>query len=696
MPYDKNRKAPNPYYRREESQDFGTGKPEPRKGDAGALLDFNMIRELPMASSAIQTKVDPYASDEGSGSPYRAYNRNCRILNPVYEGNENLDGSSAMQIYNEDQSALLNYFDVVRMSLRTNYRYMSIKPRMNGSVDQTNYGLISSMFKAFIEKMEEIEASTFTDISAFSYIVTTSLPTSPDPEHDKIWSPYVIKINNVIYYTEYAAVFLLMLEYQLIMQRAASVFCSVNKERAYRSHFKTMGYNREASYLAKLWGRFNSGSWLANWTTLATNLEGEWFDLDWLHQTNILAMLLSRKSNSIIDPICDLVVLGEVPTSFKCWSKVTVDDNGTYVFGSVVFDSALLDIASTSGVRVVKPFGTYPISSSLTSISFDSVCQKLVDYMDPSITCAWARINFQKATGDFSNIEVATVQEYSNTITNLLTCLDQAVSYTKACMTNLKKVIGICKRVGINQWARTSLGIVKGTECDILYNTTVSDLMANYLTGAETVTVNDKTMRWTSYTIFNKYYGIPAYDFKTGGSFVTFSLKNIDANVGSERLRYVPYLFGYPTTSSNTNNYDFESNTVTAISRYGELIAITTNGNLDPHSNNVYARLAPIGAMDGVRIRIPQNANSFPTPTNERGIGSRATVSAFYHLLENLFHLGRVRVSSAYDYILSSDIMMLTDFEISDLTNMIIAYARSSGPIITNGTKVNLGFSVRS
>lgn len=695
-------KEKDPYMPEQAAQDYGKGRPS-QKEDKGAAerLSVQMMRDLPGVSTAVNTRVDPYAEAKGAEGAYPFYNKNNKIINPKYRGQENVDGSSSMQMFDQPNSSFLNYFDAVELELRPNYRMMCLDKRTNlTGADVTNYGLVTDMFKAFVEKMGEIEASTFTGFDAFDYAVECSMPVTANAETDDAWSPYIVTQGEHTYYVGYAAVFLTMLNYQITLQQIASCYNAVNKNRAFRSHFKTMAWNREVSFLSTLWGKFDSKTWLNNWTTLSTNLQGEFFDAEWMETLNTLGMLCSRKSNSIIDPVQSIRVIPKGLSNFKLYKSLDVTESGgqaTYTPGVTLFDSSLMKSGGT--IQVIYPYSKASVVQEV-GVTYSTACELVTRFMSPVVCQEWARLKLSKQSGAFTDINVASTQQYSRGIVNLIEALDEMLGYFKTTMAGIRKVIEVCVRIKINKWTHVRLGIIKDTKVEIDYNTTVSDFLSNYLTGSVDTTVDPLTQKWTGYTIFNKYYGVPAYDYYNGGCFLTFSLKNVIPGSGV-RARRMPFLFDYPESTSSGSAYNISAAKCYAINRYGEMVCIGLNDNLSVQNSSVLARLAPIEPMSNVKVRIPTNVDAFEQGSSltTLGIGSRATVSCFYHLLENLFHLGAVTskngAATLADFVLSADIMVLLDFEIEDITNVMIAYARGNGPIITNVTDSIIGFSVK-
>lgn len=680
-------------YRDQDRQDYGRGRPERRESNNNAsLLDYKMLRDLPLASSSIQVKADPYDEGKGTEGPYRFYNKNNRILNPKYGGEENLDGSSAMQMYDEPNSSFLNYFDIISAKIEPNYRMMALGGRTNSlNADVTNYGVITDMFKAFCEQMAKVDATTYTEIAAFKYVVATDIKVSANLATDNAWSPYVEIVGGNTYFTGFAAAFLSLIYYQTILQRLLTTFSTVNKERAYRKHLKTMGFARENVWLEKLWSRFNSKSWLANWLALAVNIEGEFIDAEWMETLNTLGMLLSRKSNAIIDPLMSIICLPKVNFSLTIYAYLDEDNK----LGPIIFSSSNMD----ADLDYTIPYGTGNITHPGATLTFAQATAMLTTIMDPTTTCSWARISLTKSGGLLANVNAATHQQYSNTVINLLTAIDSMVGYFKTSMSGLRKIIEIANRVGLNRWTHIRLGILKSTDTEVAYNTTVADFLSSIMTGSAQLVANPKTARWEGYTLFNKYYGIAEYDYKSGGLFLTTSTKDIIPSSTLNALR-LPYFMDFPANAVGSDDYDFLSAGVVAVNRYGEHVVMEFVNAVNVSANPITHRLAPIAQMASEQIRFPRNARPMSySLNNQYGIGSVSTASAFYELLENVFHIGLVDVTygttTYQDVVLSSDILCLTDFQVIDQTNVMIAYARSKGPVVTNTQPVPVGFDIR-
>lgn len=684
------------YYGIDPEFESKAGKPEDtRTEDFKIRFDRQFMKDLPKAEQSINVKADPYDEASSEAGPYNVFAKNNIIENPRYKGEPNVDGANAQETYNLEMSSFLSYFDMARLRLPLNYRMICMKKRTNASGDVTNYRLIAQMYSSFLDALANVDASTYTNLAAFNYVVQTDIPLiGGDTALAHIWDGNHYVVDGKDYYTGSAAVFLCMIMYQNIIQNVGVVFAAHNQERLFRRHRKVMGFEREAATLQRLWGRYDSKSYIANWQSLSTDLEGEYFDREWLKMVNMFGALVSRKSNAIMDPLIMLSVYLTMPNSFQIFDQADWDGKSAPSASALLF--SLANFKTSVSYFPIHDVTGASIELKTEVLSFQDVVKKIIDYVSPYNEQMWARQQIDASK--FTDFTWCTQQNLSTSLTNLVTALGSLLAYFKSKMSQIRKVLEIGKRVGMCNWERgCDLGLIRDTGGKVVYNTTLTDLMTGYFCGSEHLVVDEKTSRWTGHTLVNKYYGIPAFDYWSGGAFIQTSLKQVQAS-SIVSTDYMPYLFDYPVieTGAGHNNYDIDT-VFNAGNRYGEQVEVTY-AVIEMDTNSVLQRLIPISQMDDLSVRVPTNVRDFAisSSTPQRGVGSLSTISCFYHFLENLFHIGLVQIQKdgvdVSDVVLSSDIVMFTDTELYNIQNTMISYGKYSGPFSMYKGKAEMGF----
>lgn len=628
----------------------GTGGRPPLSDGSGEVnLELSVKSLSGLPKSPVSMLVDPYTNALPGTMPYPLLNVYNRNIGGSYGGFKNLDGGTTVQYNNARTSKFLDVFDSALIGIRLNYRYLPILP-----IDTNRGGqLIDEMRKAISEATSTLSATTFTAQNIYYYAVETDLPmgsatTSEISLADGTKVQVYKNIEDVVYA---ASIF-----YQLILQQCALAFNNFNCGRAKQGLMINMSWNREVPYLNSYFGLLNKKAFLATWDAISYGLEGEYFDEDFMQQTNLLSLIPSRRSNSMNDPLMEVLATFAMPTTFKlhlCTSTAKTTSAG------VIFDYEEMKYTdATSGI-----------------IKFADAVYDLVQKMSVNDTLLWARLFSNSATA------VTDVERF-NTLKSDLSTLNYCLTYFKTCFNDLRTVFDIMSRSGVNKWKKgVKLKVTPITEMNIANNLTINNIYALLGSGPETVYYDDVTKRWRSYSLWNIYYGIPEHDAYAGGCFFSFSTKNLfigeakDTNIG-----YLPIAFSV-LTNKQSGGFCRVLNRRGVAGWYKATVSTAAN-------NPVYARLVPLDSQNTYELRVATfDASAAPFNTN-------IVRSQLYKLGQQLFGTSCIKTgTNSVDYALDPDILCVYDYQIEDFTNEVITYARSNGPFVANATDTSfLGF----
>lgn len=619
---------------------YGGGSRPTTEGSVHDMISQKAMKDLPKSSYAI--KADPYTAALPTSEPYPLLAKFNRIADASYSGEDNIDGGNVQQYANSTTSAFLKYFDSFRLKYKVNYRYLPIHSGSN-----IGKSLIDEQRKSIAEAVSVLKATTFTQMAINNFAVVTDLamgsaqPVNIAPEGQDAIMAYT-DLTDVIY--------AMSIYYQIFLQDALSVMNWHNSFRLKQGTAIRDAWNREVPNLNSFFGLMNKKAFLSLLESINLSFEGEYIDKDFMTQMNILCLMPSRRSNSITDPVLELQIGWEHPTVFKLY---LLDGNGQATEKYKFFDDAALKLS-------------IPVNGSATDVSYWDACDSLRDYLSLEATKLWARSSYSPAsiTGT-DNARYNQIKAYFDVITACFVMF-------KPLWADYREALDVMTRTGTLNWTKGFRpSIVKDTDAGLFYNLIVDDIYNMALSGPDVVNYDTATKRWRTYSKWNMYTGIPAYDTKAGGSFLSFSFKSA-MNTGAddtEQLEYLPVLFSYDAAQLNC----------VGVSRDGHECAITT-GAVKMSEVPVLSRLAPLASQKDITIRVP----TFDSSDNVEIMDSNEHVSTLYKTLTQMFGLCRVETSNAsgisYDYSLDPDILAIYQEEVSDITNLAITYARANAP----------------
>lgn len=606
-------------------------KPE-RTGTPNTLLSVKALRNLPKSGSSVTPKLDPYTATLPGSDPYALLNAMNKPVGGKYGGLANLDGGNTQQFVTSERSKFLKCFDTMMLETKVNYRYLPI------AADDTARGkaFTDEMIKAISEILSLLQATTFTALAYNNYTVDSDIPVGTTQKHegDGADSPY--------------QTYQWLIYYQIILQSISGALTNFNKFRANIGNMMRMSWNRETPRLNSFFGLMQKKSFLAQVESLCLTLRGEYFDTDWMQQYNMLNAVVSRRSNAFTEPVLEMATRHTIPTKFKLTAS-----------GQTIFDHTDLDNYAAAMGKEKADGGVMPKGYGFKT--FDEACQSLTTILSINDTLDWVR---------GSNVPE---QDRFNGISNIFSYLTIVMNYFKPRMGDLRAMLNVMQRSGVNQWQnQVVLGVTQDTDVPFMRNLTVENIYQMAAGGADAIKWNPTTYRWASHSMWNMYTGVPEYDSKAGGAFISFSAKELQ-NANDSAVAYLPRAFNTITR-------------IRAVNRIGEAAIIDFKGVV-AKSKKALTRLIPLDEADDFKMRVP-----YSTAASLDDVAQCMLAYASEKVFGS-FSIGDPATDTA-DIHVDTDNLCFVVYEIEDFTNDMITYARCKGPFKVNTDRVvDLGFA---
>lgn len=636
------------------TDDLGYGYKGKPVGDNSVKdsISLKSLKDLP--KSTYSFKADPFQAALPTSEPYPILNKFNRVVGGFYDGEDNIDGGNVQQYSNSTTSNFLKAFDEMRLKINVNYRYLPVSKQTSNNY--AGYQLIEEMRKSIAESMSILQSTTYTQMAINNFAVETDLPMGSAETSD-------IGSGTRAYVNKTDVMYAMSIYYQLFLQNAVNVMNWHNAFRLKQGVAIKNAWNREVPSLNSFFGLMNKRAFLSMLDSINLSFEGEYIDKEFMEQINTLIMVPSRRSDSITDPVLELQAGFNHPTIFR----VYVLDNAGQKIGDPIFDDEMLKLSIM-------------FEGSNQEIKFWDACDKLRDYLSLEATQNWARQAY------VSGVVMGTDNARYNNIKALFDVLVFCFTKFKPAWSDFREAFDVMTRTGTISWTKGFRpSITQSTNVKLFWNVMIDHIYQLIFSGAHDMLYDEATKRWRTFSLWNMYSGIPQYDLKSGGSFLTFSFKNFSGVETSEQFEYLPTIFS-PYSSTESGKI-----TCVALSRDGKE-AIIDQWQTVIQSNVVLNRLAPLLSQADLQIRVPTIAfNS--GKNNELTLGH---FSNLYKMLTQIFGLCRVQSVSngQYDVALDPDLLSIYSIEISDITNMAITYARSNAPFRgTTSTAGLLGFS---
>lgn len=620
--------------------------------EAKAFRDLNNIR-------VIDVKADPNTEMSFGAFPYTIIGQTGQVVDAKYPGYDNISGNSIVEIQNNtNTSQLMNIFDIAAITKTINYNYLPIRD------DAKNVALAGEFIKS-IEQAVSFGFSTMLTQLAFttdSYVTDIPVP-----------SEYITEDEGETIYAPSAQWYGALVHYQTVLQNAVMPIAKYIEMRSLEKEMMRMSFRTEAPMVTEIMGLFKKASFISVVNTIGTVAINEYFDVNWYKQINTLLCVPSRKTKGMVDPLLTLIGTHNIP-ALKIYKK---DDlvNPVYDYTEMGCGSAavLLDPEDYNFKQGAQ--------------SFRQLIENCCKLMNPAYILRFVRkLNAGTIlpTGDY---EVAnTTNAYVEGIIAYLKYISKNAAYFSTRMSDVRTFLDKMSNSGMVYWTKgTAFFVDKIEQLEPKYNALLNDVFQATYAGSDTITFDAATKRWRAFTLWNKYTGIPEYDRRSGGSFLTFGLRNIsgtDSAGGTVDFEssagLIPVLFG-----STTGNI-IVTRTGRTYSIVSESITNTTL-NTDPY----LVRLNPIN-MGNVSLKQP----TITVDTADDAKRARI-VSSLLLFLGNAFGFGKVKYSTTNYRTLDPDYVAFLDLEIEDVSNQMIVFARNYAPfrVSTPDGSRTMGFS---
>lgn len=201
----------------------------------------------------IATKADPTTDASVSSQPYAIIASTNSVIGGNYSGEQNLTGNVMPQLLISNKSKLVNNFDSGVLKLKLNYLYLNLDDRTKPNAVNKYMGV------AINEALSKTNAEMLTllPFSTDKVVVEASVPTAD--------------AGNKLY---------VLVLYQSLLQNAAAVLAKYTQLMSLEQPLIDMGFNRECNFTQEIFALFKKKAFVAKMQSLATTLNGEYFDVD--------------------------------------------------------------------------------------------------------------------------------------------------------------------------------------------------------------------------------------------------------------------------------------------------------------------------------------------------------------------------------------------------------------------------------
>lgn len=621
------------------------------------------LKDLPYPKNntrAYQFAADPFAEPLVQAMPYALYNRMNKMIAARYGGNDNLDGGSAQSYTTAIDSTFLSCPDFMRTKIVSNYNGLRTKPIASGELRTTSF-LIDEQRRVIAEALGTLLTTTFTDLGINDYVVVTDMPmgdaipaTTSQIAALGLKNPdgtdYTVPTGCQVYFETTDVIFAVTRFYQQYLQMVNDHIRWSNMFRLKQGEMIRSAYDREAPQLNFLFSNMNKSALLNALEGLAMGLKGEFFDTR--HAMTIMTATgtPSRESEAMLSPFIEIQNVTQLPNRFIMFNKTGSTDTTEVHYP--VYD---LDLDS------------YMTEDTTSKRRIDKIVEDAMDLLSAESTMTWAR------TTDFTvaiaNTQIAnSARARTNSYVYMIQAMTVSFTRFKTMFTDIRQLLENAIPSGLIYWAKGyKPSIVRDTNSAVDRNITLEDMFRCMFSGDNNLIYNAITKRFRASSLWSLYTGIPGYDDKSGGSFITFCFKTLNATSDADMsLRKMPLFFEVPSTQIQP--------TATAVTRNGITLKITARSvqlSADANAN----RLTPLASQAAIEFRVP-----YVTITGENSNTERMQSAALALAKRMLMNLcGMVTDANPANPVeIDPDIIAIYTSEITDITNMMINFARNT------------------
>lgn len=633
--------------------EFESSLPEPEKvSDKGLLYNIKAFKDLQNVGS-IEVKADPNASILRGSYPYNIIAKTNRVVDANYAGKPNIEGNILTRLQNSNKSQLLNVFDLATINFRANYLYLCYK--RNSTNKHNNVAVNMEMNKAFNEAISKGYSTMFTQLPYYTDTIATDLP-----------EPSSYGSTELAIYHKMGG----LLHYQTVLQNAMLPLSKYIQTISLQQTALNMSYRREAPTVTALYGLLMKKAFKATLNAIGSNVIGEYFDLNWYKQMNTLANIASRKADAMTDPLITATMTTYVP---KC--TMTTPSSVKY------YDSD--EVLSATGIWLNpdtwQKEGTSELPATLT---FEELVYRLCRLLDINSILAWSRM----LNTDPSSVGVITTPSaYYQSIIQFIEAINVILTKFATSMSEVRTFIDKLNDTHFVYWRKgVTLSVDSIKDYTPVYNVILHNLVATYIGSASTMTYDTNTQRWQCSTMWNKYTGIPTFDSISGGSFLTFGLRNLELGslTETDTAMCLPIMFATELISGSSR--------CVITSRKGLQFNVTGREVTSVTEDPTLSRLDPLEV--GFKVKIPTVDTTSISGSNAEKAHIRSAILA---VLLNLAGYGSVKTASTtYISVLDPDYICFLDLQIADVSNEMIQFCRNYSPfrVMTPSGERTMGF----
>lgn len=647
-----------------EQKDFKGGYPAKEKVSSGSeLVDYMAFRDLSF-KGAIEPYADPNTEAAKGSYPYAILNNTNRVIEAKYPGYKNLTGNSVVRLQNSVKSQFLNFFDSIVMKKRLNYLYLAY-----GSSDK-NLPTNVEMVKAFEQALSYGYSTMLTQLPFYTDAVNTDLPRGSSGH------PLYGGHNDT--YDRMGA----LLHYQIVMQNIVSPLAKYVELLSLEEELMDMSYRREAPLVQQVFGQLKKKAFIAQLNAVGTVVLGEYFDTNWWKQMNALRHIPSRKANDMNHPIITMVTTTRIP---RCKLFPTSDDTLTPYYDS---NTALSYTVPANTLVDPETFTTL----SSTSFSLEQLVLNLNKLLDAHYLLTWAR---KKNTGTLPSGAIGSASAYYQAVVQYTNAISTVAGIFGSNMTEIRTFLDKMSDTGMVYWKKgIKFDIGKIYPKSLTYNQIIADVLKATLAGADKVYFDSTTQRWICNTEWDMYSGINKFDNYSGGSFLTFSLRDIsltdtDGNAIGEQSssRLLPVLFSADevTQDEATVQTGHTRQGVRSLNRLGTFLYLDsfsiTNANLN--TDIILSRLNPLSDAR-LSIKAPNFNSSIFDVTVLSGADRAHLLAALHKSLLQIAKYDRVAYSTVVSSSCDPDLIAVIDLQVEDVSNAMIQFCRNYSPFRVN------------
>lgn len=599
---------------------------EPRifKGSPWGEEKFSNLNKV--SSLNWQLNPDEYAIK--APSYYKVVNGTSKITTAKFLGKTNEAGNVLSRLLTLNRSSFNHYFDSVCIPIALNYMFLNYE---SNGLEAANI----TFEQAVKEALANTQSSVFTELVFFRSEATSSILGMARSHVGAL------------------------VHYQTTLQNLALILTKYNQTMGLTDEMIKMGFNAESTITSELMSLLKKASFVSRLKSISTYILSKYFDKDWYDQYVPITDTPSRKCDSIREPLITAKAYYTMPSAtLTSPAGIKWYDSETHVstittkdpFQPYVFDSKGKDITPTV---------TY------SNFKVSDYAKKIIEVLDQNSILKWARRKFKDSNS------VQSPQTYFNYINDLVGGLRAAMNKFVAQANDIETMLDRAASTNLTQWKKGNVFNPDLNSKDVYFNTIIHDLLSAYLTSPDNIKWNPTTQKWSFSVLWNEYFGIPKYDQFTGGSYLTFSVRNALFPAGydvTDPSLLIPKLFKVEGTPVACNRASAELEVSYEVSQSSEII-----------SDKQLSRIIP---YDDMTDEIYSMRLAVLTVTRDT---SARPLSAAQYLLQTLAGIGKVKWTEGRNTKTSStiagSILSILDGQVDCMGTAMNNYLRSNSPL---------------